>query len=252
MTVEIVEKTENTEQTPAKPIDTATTSTNSRFSREDIQSMSLVERLLHIEEDMPEIPKTGHNEKGEYHFREAEQVVRAVRLLQNYYHVKVIPNVTDHKLHNKQGYSDKAGTEVARGVKAIVHMSFQFVNVDSPEDILNINWTAEGDDWGDKGTNKATTIAQKNMYLKLYNIGDEDPDAEVPEGGSIAAPSKLITSQKETNLYRMIRRLGMTVEEYEKALKKTVAKMTNEEADSAIAKFQAAIERQLSSESEVS
>lgn len=226
--------------------------TEVRFSTEDIQKMSLVEKVLRIGEDMPEITKTGHNDKQDYDFVEQQTIMNAVRPLLQRYRVIVVPRVVDHKLHNKQGFDTKAGQEVAKGVKVVVSMTFTFINVDDPDDKLEVPWTAEGDDWGDKGTNKATTIGQKNVYIRTFNIADTDPDAEMPEGGSVAAPAKTITPQKESTIYRMLKRLGKTVEEYEAALKKPVAKMTNQEADDAIAKMQAAIERMLASESEVS
>lgn len=210
--------------------------------------LTLIEKLLHIEQEMPDIEKTGHNENQNYDFVEQKTIMNAVRPLLQSYGVLVIPRVTGHTLQNKQGWNIKANATTEMGVKAVVSMVFTFVNVHKPDDKLDIPWTAEGDDYGDKGTNKATTIAQKNMYIRLFNIADSDPDADTPAGGSVAAPAKTITAQKETMIYRMLKAVDLTVESYEAGLKKPVTKMTNEEADQAILKFQAAIERKRASE----
>jgi hypothetical protein len=242
-----------TEEAPPTPAAEAPKAAKAKASKDSAGSkLSLGEKLLKIAEEMPDIQKTGHNDKQDYDFVEQQAIMHAVRPLLLKYGVMVIPSVVDHKLHNKQGFDAKAGQEVAKGVKVVVKMNFRFCNIADPEDILDIPWTSEGDDYGDKGTNKATTIAQKNMYIRLFNIADIDPDAETPEGGSVAAPGKVITSQKEAMIYRMLKRLGISVETYEKdVIKKAVGKLTNEEGDTAIAKMQAAIERQLASEAEV-
>lgn len=216
-----------------------------------ITSLMLTEKLLEIEKEMPEITKTGHNENQNYDFVEQQTIMNTVRPLLQKYGVLVIPRVVDHSVSNKQGWNIKANAVTETGVKVVVKMVFQFINVHGDDDTLDIPWTAEGDDWGDKGTNKATTIAQKNMYIRLFNIADTDPDAETPAGGSVATPTKSITPQKQTMIYTMLEALGVTVEAYEVGLKKSVEKLTNEEADQAIAAMQAAIMRKRVSETAV-
>lgn len=215
-----------------------------------VKTLNLGQKLIKIAEEMPDIQKTGKNEVQNYEFVEQQTIMHAVRPLLLKYGVIVVPTVLDHKVHNKQGFDPKAGQEVAKGVKIIVKMNFRFSDTDNPQDTLDIPWIGEGDDWGDKGTNKATTIAQKNMYIRLFNIADVDPDAESPAGGSVAA-AKVITPQKESMIYRMLKHLDVTVEKYEAELiKKPITKLTNEEADAAIAKMQALIERRLASEAQ--
>lgn len=215
---------------------------------EAIQEMTLAEKLLRIEAEMPEIQKTGQNVdkagKVQYEFVEQQTIMHAVRPLLIKYGILVIPRVIEHKLHNKQGFDTRANAEVGKGVKVVASMEFVFINTHDREDILTIPWTAEGDDYGDKGTNKATTIAQKNMYIRLFNIADTDPDATSPAEASIASPDKPAPVDKHTIIFTMLKRLKMSPEEFEKGLKKPIEKMTNAEADDSIARMEAVIARQ--------
>lgn len=213
----------------------------------EIESMSLVQKLIKIELDMPEIQKTGQNKDKsgnvQYEFVEQQTIMHAVRPLLLKYGVLVIPRVDDHKLHNKQGIDSRTGNEVSKGVKVVAKMTFTFINAHQPDDRLDIPWTAEGDDYGDKGTNKATTIAQKNMYIRLFNIADTDPDQTSPAEGGLEAPEKPATADKHTVVYTMLKRLKISPADFEAKQKKPVEKMTNAEVAEAVTRMEAVIAR---------
>lgn len=71
---------------------------------------------------------------------------------------------------------------------------YRFVNVDNPQDFIDITTYGDGVDTQDKAPGKAMTYADKYALLKAYKIqtGD-DPDSEAskdirkPENGSVAA-----------------------------------------------------------------
>lgn len=223
------------------------------ISPESIKKMSLTERLLMIESEIKDIKRTGQNineKTGEvrYTFVEQQTVMNTVRPLLTKYRVIVRPQVIDHKLINRTGYDERAAAEVSRGVKVVVKMTFTFINVDKPTETEDIQWFAEGDDWGDKGTNKATTIAQKNMYIRRFNIADDDPDAVTPERAGVVTPTKTVSPDKVTIINTMLRRLKQSPADFEKRLGKDIEKMTNAEADDAIARMEAVISRKLAEE----
>ena len=56
---------------------------------------------------------------------------------------------------------------------------YRFVNVDDPEDYIDMTTYADGIDSGDKATGKAMTYADKYALMKAYKISTgEDPDQE--------------------------------------------------------------------------
>lgn len=61
----------------------------------------------------------------------------------------------------------------------IVKMTLRIVNVDRPEEFIEVESFGRGLDAGDKGFGKASTYARKYALLNAYKIATgEDPDAE--------------------------------------------------------------------------
>lgn len=61
----------------------------------------------------------------------------------------------------------------------IVKMTLRIVNVDRPEEYIEVESFGRGLDAGDKGFGKASTYARKYALLNAYKIATgEDPDAE--------------------------------------------------------------------------
>ncbi len=71
-------------------------------------------------------------------------------------------------------------------------VTYRFVNVDNPEEHIDITSYGDGIDSGDKAPGKAMTYAGKYALLKAYKISTgDDPDAEAsPENGYQSAGSK--------------------------------------------------------------
>lgn len=64
-----------------------------------------------------------------------------------------------------------------------VETTYRFVNIDKPEEYLDIITYGDGIDSGDKAPGKAMTYADKYALLKAYKIETgEDPDANASEG----------------------------------------------------------------------
>jgi hypothetical protein len=61
----------------------------------------------------------------------------------------------------------------------IVKMTLRIINVDNPEEYIDVESFGRGLDSGDKGFGKASTYARKYALLNAYKIATgEDPDAE--------------------------------------------------------------------------
>lgn len=61
----------------------------------------------------------------------------------------------------------------------IVKMTLKIVNIDNPDEVIEVESFGRGLDSGDKGFGKASTYARKYALLNAYKIATgEDPDAE--------------------------------------------------------------------------
>lgn len=97
-----------------------------------------------------------------------------------------------------------------------VETVYRFVNVDKPEEYLDITTYGDGVDTQDKAPGKAMTYADKYALLKAYKIrtGD-DPDAEgsEPLAGiklrEMPASQKLITEIEQMTLESMCMKRGL-------------------------------------------
>lgn len=60
-----------------------------------------------------------------------------------------------------------------------LEVTYRFINVDNPNEYIDIKTYGDGIDTGDKATGKAMTYADKYALLKAYKISTgEDPDQE--------------------------------------------------------------------------
>lgn len=85
-----------------------------------------------------------------------------------------------------------------------LEITYRFVNVDNPDDFIEITSYGDGIDSGDKATGKAMTYADKYALLKAYKIvtGD-DPDqngSEDLKGKKNRLDKKLLSEAKELNI----------------------------------------------------
>lgn len=97
---------------------------------------------------------------------------------------------------------------------------YRFLNVDNPEEYIDITSYADGIDSGDKATGKAMTYADKYALMKAYKISTgEDPDQNASED------LKAVNSQKsQQKTKKVIDKWGNEVEKrYTPASKEQLA-----------------------------
>jgi hypothetical protein len=137
---------------------------------EKIQSIAT--EIMSIEKDM----KVG-TEKYGYKAVSDFAVTKKVKEMEAKYKLLSIP-VKQELLHNEVlRLADKDKDRLAYSF--IVKMTTRFIDVESPEDFIEIESIGHGLDSGDKGFGKASTYARKYALLNAYKIATgEDPDAE--------------------------------------------------------------------------
>lgn len=125
--------------------------------------------------------------------------------------------------------------ESAKGTKQIferIEVVYRFVNVENPEEYIDIISYGDGLDSGDKSVGKAMTYADKYALMKAYKIitGD-DPDQNISED------MKEITVKKNTlnsNLLNKARDLKISLDKVAIYANKNINELTDYDLASAI------------------
>ena len=119
-----------------------------------------------------------------------------------------------------------------------IEVTYRFVNIEKPEEYVDIMSYGDGIDSQDKSVGKAMTYADKYALMKAYKIvtGD-DPDQYPSE------PLKSVTIKVEEKLLEKARELQMDLEKVAIAYgRKSVEEITNEDLRKAIERQTKAIE----------
>lgn len=84
-----------------------------------------------------------------------------------------------------------------------LEVTYRFVNVDNPQEYIEIKTYGDGIDTGDKATGKAMTYADKYALLKAYKISTgDDPDQEA--SGELKKLSTDKATQKQIEYIRSV------------------------------------------------
>ena len=151
---------------------------------------SLAAKLAAIGKEIGAVDKSGKNSQQNYAYIEYGVVAGRIRELFDKYHVIIVPNVESidcDEITAKYG---------SKGYHYVLHMTFDIINGDDPEDREVASWLGEASDYGDKGINKAETAGTKYFLMRLFNVsekGDEDADKTTPEEIKDSKPVKKYT-----------------------------------------------------------
>lgn len=122
----------------------------------------------------------GDDERGvKYAYRGIDDVAQKAQPLLGKHGVAIVPRVGSHEVADVE-----VGGKPWTSHTVVVH--WDIYGPGGIEDRIEATTIGEGRDNSDKGVNKATTSAYKNLLLKLFSIGDpsDDTDHEKPETSS--------------------------------------------------------------------
>jgi ERF superfamily len=143
---------------------------------EQIAKMTIHQRMVAILGEMPAIGKDQRNEQQRFMYRGHDDVMNALNPLLAKYGVFVIPDVIERVVGERQTERGKTMYEVN------LHVRFTFYGA-SGDSIKASAW-GEGTDMGDKSTNKAMTMAFKNVLAQSFAVSSaefSDTDGHTPE-----------------------------------------------------------------------
>lgn len=183
--------------------------------------LSTVEKNLEVG-----VGKSKYNAVGE------ADVLRAVKPLEAKYKIYSYPHsrtiVESGTIENESiDYTTKEKV-LKRNLFERIEVVYRFVNIENPEEYIDITSYGDGIDSQDKSVGKAMTYADKYALLKAYKIiTGEDPDQNASEdlkGANTKKPQPL-----EAKLLAEAERLQIDLKKVATYLKKPVENLTNED-----------------------
>jgi len=134
------------------------------------------ERMATILAELPAIGKDTRNEQQNFMFRSHDHVLNALNPLLAKHRVFVVPNVLDRVVAQRQTARGSVMFEVN------LHVGYRFYG--PLGDYVEASAWGEGTDMGDKATNKAMTMAFKNVLNQAFAISTAetiDSDSLTPD-----------------------------------------------------------------------
>lgn len=195
--------------------------------------MNIFEKMLAITAELQTVAKnmTVQQTKSSSYKAVAERdILDAVKPLEAKFGIYSYPysrSVLESNILDSESYiNDKA-------VKKTTYMTridtvYRFVNVEKPDEYIDITSFAEGIDSQDKGSGKAMTYADKYALMKAYKISTgDDPDQEASKEGAYTprnntagtAPAHKQSEKQQTPREMLIARLkelGIDINTYAK------------------------------------
>lgn len=200
--------------------------------------MNIYEKLQKITEEMEVVEKELNvqvNKTSSYKAVSERNILDNVKPLENKYKVfsyplkrEVIDRDTLVKETEYNGTITRTNTIFMR-----IETTYRFVNVEKPDEFIDITTYGDGLDTGDKAPGKAMTYADKYALMKAYKISTgDDPDKEAsPEQGYKKTNNILLATDKQKEIIKKI----YTSEEIKEYLndvveKKKLSELTIQEA----------------------
>lgn len=149
--------------------------------------MNIFQKMAAITAEMKVVPKALDVPTGgtkSYKAVSERDIIDAVKPLEEKHGVYSYPLereiLESSMLENEKEYNGKVtrSTTFFSRVRTV----YRFVNVEKPDEFIDMTTFAEGIDTGDKGSGKAMTYADKYALMKAYKISTgDDPDQNASE-----------------------------------------------------------------------
>ena len=143
--------------------------------------MNIYEKMLSITNEIKNVNKNLEVGIGKSSYKAVGEadILKAVKELENKYKVYSYP--VDRKVIDKEILQTKKeyNGQVTEGNQLFMRIEviYRFVNIEKPEEFLDIKTYGDGIDTQDKAPGKAMTYADKYALMKAYKIiTGEDPD----------------------------------------------------------------------------
>lgn len=206
--------------------------------------MNIYEKLSAITTELSTVAKKLEVGVGKNQYKAVGEadVLRAVKPLEAKYKIYSYPfsrNIIESGTIENEAidYSTKEKL-IKRNLFERIEVVYRFVNIENPEEYIDITSYGDGIDSQDKSVGKAMTYADKYALLKAYKIiTGEDPDqsaSEALKGTNTKKKAKPQPLALDPKLLAEADNLGIELENVATYLKKPVENLTNEELQECI------------------
>jgi len=144
------------------------------------KSLNIYQRINAVMEEVHYVAKCGKKVNGQYSFVSHDDVIGKLHEPLTRYGIVIVPSVVDHE------------REGDKGMRTVVELNVQFVNMDDKTDSFSINSVGYGIDTQDKGIGKAISYAYKYALLKVFCLETGD---DVERDQIEYVPEKISTKQ---------------------------------------------------------
>lgn len=150
------------------------------FKQKDVSGMNIYQRIQLVSNELKNIEKNMQVGKGNFSYKAVadQDVTLAVKEAETKYGIVSVP------IKQELVKSEIIKIQKDTGGESIMHadtvkMTIRIINVDNPQEYIEVESFGRGLDPGDKGFGKAATYARKYGLLNAYKIATgEDPDKD--------------------------------------------------------------------------
>lgn len=161
--------------------------------------MNIYEKMLNITNEIASVNKnlTVGEGKSKYKAVGEADVLKAVKELE--FKHKVYSYPVNREIIESTMYTTNNQYGEKNNIFSRIKTTYRFVNVENPDEYIEIISYAEGIDTQDKGAGKAMTYSDKYALMKAYKIiTGEDPDQNPSQEEKVT--NKTYTKQKQEKI----------------------------------------------------
>lgn len=183
--------------------------------------MNIFEKMSAITNELGVVAKNLNVDMGKgksYKAVQEKDVLDAIKPLEVKYKVYSYPK--ERKVIDKDILEKEGNGYTTKNMYLRIETTYEFVNIENPEERITMISYADGIDSGDKATGKAMTYADKYALMKAYKVATgDDPDKDASPEKGYTKVEKLLSDEQLTTLTNLERPLkDKLVEHYKKDL----------------------------------
>lgn len=203
----------------------------------NIKELNIYEKMSAITNELGVVAKNLNVDMGKgksYKAVQEKDVLDAVKPMEEKYRVYSYPK--ERKII-ENGILEKETTYgVSKSLYLRIETTYEFVNIDKPEETITMTSYADGIDTGDKATGKAMTYSDKYSLLKAYKIATgDDPDKDAsPEKGYIKEEEQVDRTKLVVKISKLMTAKAVLPNEIVEHFEKSSQDMTNEELEEVV------------------
>ena len=149
----------------------------------EIAKMNIFQKMLKITEEIQTVAKNLNvqvNQKSSYKAVGEKDILDAVKPIECKYGVYSYP--LKREVIETAVLETSSGDYTKKQLFMRLEITYRFVNVDKPEEFVDITSYGDGIDTGDKAPGKSMTYGDKYALMKAYKISTgDDPDQNASE-----------------------------------------------------------------------